>query len=144
MNKSKENLIEYAKAYSEWEDTKKRVIGRMKQVLSRVSEGKIAEIRIQDFDDYSIKFQIFNFNVLVRFTTNVSKDIGCVQWFYVNFNPEKQKTEGKLVLEYYFDHSGSIYKSQTKSNAICNFETTNYWYFIYQNLVEFSKKIDSN
>jgi len=87
VNKSKENLIEYAKAYSEWEDTKKRLIGRMKQVLSRVSEGKIAEVRIQDFDDYSIKFQIFSFNVSVRFTTNVSQDIGCVQWFYMGHLP---------------------------------------------------------
>jgi len=65
VDKSKEDLIEYAKAYTEWEDTKKRLIGRMKHVFSGVSEGKIAEVSIQDFDDDSIKFRIFNITVLV-------------------------------------------------------------------------------
>ena len=134
MNKNKENLIEYAKVYSEWKDAKKRLIDRMKQVLSSISESKIAELEIQVVDNDTIKLQIFNFNILVRFTTNVSEDIGRVQWFYINFDLEKQKTEGKLIFEYYFDHSGGMYESQAKPNAICNFEATNFWYFIYQNL----------
>lgn len=145
MNKNKEALMKYAGAYTEFKKTRKVGIERMNDVLLRLSEViPEAEIQIKNIDDFSIEFQIFGLTIFVRFIVNVTKDIGCVQWFHFSLNPEKRKGEGKLILEYYFDYLGNIYRDLSNTSSTVYSFQTEFWSFVYQNLLEFCQKVDAN
>jgi hypothetical protein len=145
MNKNKEALMKYAGAYTEFKKTRKVGSERMNDVLLRLSEViPEAEIQIKNIDDFSIEFQIFGLTIFVRFIVNVTKDIGCVQWFHFSLNPEKRKGEGKLILEYYFDYLGNIYRDLSNTSSTVYSFQTEFWSFVYQNLLEFCQKVDAN
>ncbi len=145
MNKNKEALMKYAEAYTEFKKTRKVGIERMNDVLLRLSEViPEAKIKIKKSDTSSTEFQLFDFNIYIRFMINVANDIGTVQWFNIDFNPEAQKNEGKLILEYYFDYLGNIYRNISDTKSTTYSFQTDFWSFVYQNLLEFCQKVDAD
>ena len=58
----------------------------MNDVLLRLSEViPEAKIKIKKPDTSSIEFQLFDFNIYIRFMINVANDIGTVQLFNIDF-----------------------------------------------------------
>lgn len=142
MNMHKQKLLERAGAYSEFKKTRDAGLGKLKDILAKFSEvSPEADVCIQDNDDCSLRFRIFGFSVYVRFLINITNDIGCVQWYHISFEPEKQKGKAELILEHYFDYLGNLYKHRTHKTSSCSF-SADYWSFAYQNIFEFCEKVD--
>ena len=145
MNEYKQKLIERANIYDEFDKTQKIGLDRTKEVFSRLAEViPKAKIVIEDPSDDSVSLQIFGFRVFVRFQIIISNDIGSVQWFRVCTNPETKKNEGTLIIEYYFDHLGNLYRSPSDKNSIGYSFESDFWVFTYKTILEFCDQVDKN
>lgn len=145
MNGHKQKLIERADIYDDFDKVKKIGLDRTKDVFSRLAEViPKAKIVIEEPAEDTIFIQIFGFSVFIRFLIILSNDIGCVQWFHVCHNPETQENEGSLIIEYFFDHLGNLYKSPSEKNSIGYSFESEFWVFTYKTILEFSNQVDNN
>lgn len=145
MNSYKQKLIERADIYGEFDKVKKIGLDRTKDVFSRLAVViPKAKIVIEDPADDSISLQIFDFRVFVRFQIIISNDIGSVQWYYIYNNPETQEKEGNLIIKYFFDHLGNLYRSPSEKNSIGYSFESDFWVFTYKTILEFCDQVDKN
>jgi len=142
MNMHKKKILERSSIYAEFKKTRDIGLERLKDVIIRLSEVvPDAGVSIGDSSDNSLHFKIFDFSVYVRFLIKVTKDIGVVQWYHILFEPKEQKDRAALVLEYYFDHLGNIYRNSSDKTTTYSFQTE-FWQFTYQNILEFCEIAD--
>jgi hypothetical protein len=141
----KEKVLDYTDVYSELHRIRQCGIEKLKNTLDKFSKVvPESKIQIHNGDDKSLSFHIFDYHVHVQFIVNVSNDIGCIQWFYITFNPEIQKQEGTLIIEYYFSRTGSIFQNHSdRGNPIHNLTVDSVWKFFYKNILEFCEKVDA-
>jgi hypothetical protein len=145
MNSFKQKLIERADIYGEFDKVKKIGLDRTKDVFSKLAEvTPKARIIMEEPTDDSISLRIFGFRVFIRFLIIPSNDIGCVQWFHVCHNPETQENEGTLIIEYFFDHLGNLYKSPLDKNSTVYSFQSEFWVFTYKTILEFCNQVDNN
>jgi hypothetical protein len=145
MNSYKQKLIERADIYGEFDKVKKIGLDRTKDVFSKLAEViPKAKIVVEEPTNDTIFIQIFGFRVFIRFLIILSDDIGCVQWFHVCHNPETQENEGNLIIEYFFDHLGNLYRSPSEKNSIGYSFESEFWVFTYKTILEFCDQVDSN
>jgi hypothetical protein len=145
MSEYKRKLMERADIFTEFDKIKQIGLDRTKDVLSKLAEViPGAKIVIEEPADDSVSFQMFGFRVFVRFLITISNDIGCVQWFHVCTNPETQENEGTLIIEYFFDHLGNLYKSPSDRTSIGYSFQSDFWVFIYKTILEFCDLVDKN
>ena len=145
MNEFKRKLIERADIFSELDKIKQIGLERTKDVFSKLAvviPG--AKIVVEDSTDDSISFQIFGFRVFVRFLIIIPNDVGCAQWFHICANPETQENEGTLIIEYFFDHLGNLYKSPSDKASIGYSFQTDFWIFTYKTILGFCEQVDKN
>jgi hypothetical protein len=142
MNTYKQKILERAGTYAEFKKVSEIGLERLREVLTRLSEvSPEADVSIVAGNDGSLRFKILGFSAYVRFLINVTRDIGTVQWYYISFDPKRQKDQAELALEYYFDHLGNIYGKPADTNAMYGLKS-DFWSFVYQNILEFCEKVD--
>jgi len=145
MDEYKRKVMERADIFAEFDKIKQIGLDRTKDALSRIAEViPGAKIVVEDSTDNSISFQIFGFRVFVRFLIIISNDVGCVQWFHICAKPETQENEGTLIIEYFFDHLGNLYKSPANKDSIGYSFQTDFWIFTYKTILEFCEQVDKN
>jgi hypothetical protein len=116
----------------------------MKDVLSKLGEVCAGSVVVNETPNGNlINFHVFGINILVKFSIVLSANLGCVRWYHVIFDPEKQKDNGSLITEYYFDNLGNIYKDAAKTTCESySLQAENHYRFIYRIIFDFLDIID--
>lgn len=138
MHGIKERILELHDMYSDFNATKQQGIERMKDVLSKLGEVCTRSVVVHETPGGNLmNFHVFGINILVMYSIVISANLGCVRWYNIIFDPERQKDTGSLIVEYYFDKLGNIYKDAAK--ATCegySFQADNHYRFIYRKILE--------
>ncbi len=135
-------LEKYTSTYSALERKARSGFKRLIDILLDLPE-EMGKVCIQNKNGSFVRFQFLGFKVLIRFVKNVIKNKGCIQWYYIFFDPEYQREKGKKIFEYYFDKNGKIYSDESTIIKGLSFEHY-FRCFIYQNLLDFCQKVDED
>lgn len=144
MSGIKERILERNDTYSDFNATKQQGIEKMKDVLSKLGDVCGGSVVVHETANGNlINFHVFDVNILVKFSIVISANLGCVRWYNIIFDPERQKDIGRLIIEYYFDNLGNIYKDAAKTTCVgYSFQTDTHYRFIYRNILEFCDIVD--